>query len=164
MRTWSGDRSTFSRVLRVCSNLTYEFGISEKAKERMDRFGRVHLTDVQADQLSKSRATSICFVTIGIGALSRIFHCLSNQLKRAAVAIRPKLSHRDWDKDRPPFWWNIDGKYRSLHVQRIRNTGHARYQRQRKDEVVGSSWICSISWNVCVRVYDLGCVARTFMK
>ena len=54
--------------------MTYQFGISEKVKERVEECGRVELTDLQAMKLYKTRALSIFFVTIGIGALGFARH------------------------------------------------------------------------------------------
>ena len=48
-------------------NLSYHFGLSERAKQRVDSFGYVELDDAQARQLSRTKAVCVLitvFVTL----------------------------------------------------------------------------------------------------
>ena len=54
--------------VQLCSNMTYQFGMSEKAKMRMEECGHVNLTDAETMKLSKTRSLSIFIVVAGLSA------------------------------------------------------------------------------------------------
>lgn len=47
--------------------MTYNLGMSEKAKQRVDMFGHVNLTDREAEDMSRTRAINIITVVAGLG-------------------------------------------------------------------------------------------------
>jgi hypothetical protein len=45
-------------------NLSYNFGLGERAKERVDSCGHVHLNDSQAQRLSRTKVLSVAVVLV----------------------------------------------------------------------------------------------------
>mgnify|MGYP007025850138 CR=1 FL=1 len=54
------------RLIGVCSNMTYHFGIGERAKERVDKAGHVVLTTSETWKLSRTKVFSTTITVIGI--------------------------------------------------------------------------------------------------
>ena len=45
-------------------NLSYSFGLGERAKERVDSCGHIHLTDAQAQRLSRTKVLCVNVVLV----------------------------------------------------------------------------------------------------
>ena len=80
------------------SNMTYSFGLGEKAKQRVDEAGHIELTDAEARKLLRTKVFCTTAAVVGIGAQ----HRNPASIRKLAGEVNPsgKLSHT-WNIRKP---------------------------------------------------------------